>query len=209
MLSTSELLFILLHVSVYALRTRASVTFQDVNIFAVTDVHSWLAGGDKESTGTNLDATFGDLVSFIERARAAASKVGKDVFLVDNGDVIDGTGLSNIADDHCKYVLPLMQQVPFDALNCGNHELYNETTLEEFQSSGYIAHWKGTYLTSNILNVSSGKHIGSTSTLLVGKHSGVRLLTLGFMYEMGLNEGRSPKYKIGWKYIFQVTDIQF
>lgn len=182
----------------------AGLEFQDVTIFAVTDVHSWLAGGDKESNSSlTLDGNFGDLVSFVERARKAASNVGKDIFLVDNGDVIDGTGLSNIAADHCKYVLPLLQQVPFDALNCGNHELYNKTTLTEFKSSGFISSWNGSYLTSNIVNASSGKPVGSTSTLLVGQHSGIRLLTMGFIYEMGLDEGRSPAYSIGKWNIFK------
>jgi hypothetical protein len=54
------------------------LVFRDVNIAAVTDVHSWIAGGDRQvPPGTPvLDATFGDLTSFIERARAAAAKEG-------------------------------------------------------------------------------------------------------------------------------------
>jgi len=169
-----------------------ALEFRDVNIFSVTDVHSWIAGGDKQvAPGTPLlDGTFGDLTSFVERARTAAAKEGKDVFLIDNGDVIDGTGLSNAADDHCQYLLPLLQQVPFDALNCGNHELYSNVTLETFKSTGYIDSWNGTYLTSNLLNATTRRHIGSTSTILVGPVSGIRVLTLGFMYEMAVEEGR-------------------
>jgi 2',3'-cyclic-nucleotide 2'-phosphodiesterase (5'-nucleotidase family) len=56
--------------------------------------------------------------------------LGKDVFLVDYGDVVDGTGISNVAEDHCQHLLPLYGQVPFDALNCGNHELYDNSTME-------------------------------------------------------------------------------
>lgn len=92
---------------------------------AVTDVHSWIAGGDRQVLpGTPaLDANFGTLTSFAMRAKAEAALEGKDVFLVDNGDVVDGTGLSNVAADHCTDLLPLLSRMPFDALNCGNHEL--------------------------------------------------------------------------------------
>ena len=102
--------------------------------------------------------------------------IGKDVFLFDNGDVIDGTGLSNVAEDHCEYLLPLLQRVPFDALNCGNHELYSNSTMEAFASSGYIDYWNGTYVTSNLRNATTGAHLGSTHTILTGPVSGVRLL---------------------------------
>ena len=170
--------------------------YRDVNLLAVTDVHSWVAGGDKQPVaGTppashSLTASFGDLVSFVERARAAARVAGKDIFLLDNGDVIDGTGLSNTANDHCSHLLPLLREVPFDALNCGNHELYDSATMEAMNSSGYISSWGGRYLTSNLLNATTSEPLGSRYTVMIGPTSGVRLLTFGFMYEMAEAEGR-------------------
>ena len=176
------------------------LVYQDVNILAVTDVHAWIAGGDRQTseydppiTHTSLDATFGDLISFAARTKAAAQAQGKDIFLVDNGDIVDGTGLSNVVDDHCTDILPLYATVPFDALNCGNHELYDNKTLRAFKSSGYIAGWKGSYLTSNLAwsdGVKAGESIGAKFKLLVGPTSGVRLLAFGFMYDMLRTEGR-------------------
>ena len=171
----------------------AAVAFGDINIIAVTDVHAWIAGGDRQvpAATPTLDATFGDLVSFTERMRAAAALEGKDVFLVDNGDMVDGTGLSNAAADHCTYLMPLLRQIPFDALNCGNHELYDNATMEAFHSSGFIDSWGGKYLTSNLYNASTSQPLGGArSTVLHGTHSGVRVLTFGFMYDMGTDEGR-------------------
>lgn len=57
---------------------QSEITFRDVNILAVTDVHSWIAGGDRQvPRGTPLlDATFGDLTSLKERAEEAAAKEG-------------------------------------------------------------------------------------------------------------------------------------
>jgi 2',3'-cyclic-nucleotide 2'-phosphodiesterase (5'-nucleotidase family) len=175
-------------------RDAGAVTFQDVNIVATTDVHAWIAGGDRQvKAGTPaLDATFGDLTSFAQRAKAAAAAQGKDLFLVDNGDVVDGTGLSNLAADHCSYLLPLLQQVPYDALNCGNHELYDNATMEAFRASGYIDGWNGRYLTSNLYNASEGEGspLGARSAVMVGPVTGVRILTFGFMYDMAPAEGR-------------------
>ena len=175
-------------------RGAGAITFQDVNIVATTDVHAWIAGGDRQvKAGTPaLDATFGDLTSFAQRAKAAAAAQGKDLFLVDNGDVVDGTGLSNLAADHCSYLLPLLQQVPYDALNCGNHELYDNATMEAFRASGYIDGWHGRYLTSNLYNASEGEGspLGARSAVMVGPVTGVRVLTFGFMYDMAPAEGR-------------------
>ena len=91
----------------------APLTFRDINVLAVTDVHSWIGGHNREAVYTPqpLTGTFGHLVSFVTRAKAVAARTGKDVFLVDNGDVVDGTGLSNIAADHCTELLPLLQKV--------------------------------------------------------------------------------------------------
>ena len=129
--------------------TLEDVPLGDVNIVAVTDVHSWLQGGDQQDQQEDqrgqralsnrprahaLDANFGDLISFTQRLKTHAAAQGKDVFLVDNGDVVDGTGLSNLFKDHCSALLPLLRRVPFDALNCGNHELYTNATMEAFRS---------------------------------------------------------------------------
>ena len=46
-----------------------------------------------------------------------ASTLG-DVFFFDNGDVVDGTGLPSAS------VFSLLSLMPYDALNCGNHELH-------------------------------------------------------------------------------------
>ena len=80
-------------------------------------------------------------------------------------------------------------QIPFDALNCGNHELYDNATMERFGSSGYIASWKGRYLTTNLLNATTNAPLGATSAVLTGAVSGVRLLSFGFMYNMQAAEG--------------------
>lgn len=39
-----------------------------------------------------------------------------------NGDFMDGTGISTIPPTE---LVPILQCMPFDAINAGNHELYH------------------------------------------------------------------------------------
>ena len=61
--------------------------------------------------------------------RLREDKEKKDIFFFDNGDVVDGTGLSSATDVDGLAVLPLLAKMPYDALNCGNHELYQSSTV--------------------------------------------------------------------------------
>ena len=56
----------------------------------------------------------------VHHVRKKADAIGKDVFLLDNGDAVDGTGLSSTEVDGSE-VFPLLEALPLDALNCGNH----------------------------------------------------------------------------------------
>jgi hypothetical protein len=45
-----------------------------------------------------------------------------------NGDWIDGTGLAMDGDP--SHIIPLLEKIPFDVVNTGNHELYQSTVVE-------------------------------------------------------------------------------
>ena len=154
----------------------------DINVVVVTDDHSWVAGHGRHEPA--LDADYGDVLSFYQGLRKAADRVGKDVFFVMNGDFMDGTGLSTIPPDH---LLPILEQMPFDAINIGNHELYHNETVEYMRDSGFIDHWKGNYLTTNTLWEESHDFIGRPYTYLYGKHSHTKILTFGFLYNFENN----------------------
>ena len=95
-------------------------------------------------------------------------------------DINDGTGLSAFAGDHVQYLAPILRQVPYDALNAGNHELYQRNggagelpgsacPIDALNASGFIDSWNGTYLTSNIVWAKTKKHVGSQYLLLEGE----------------------------------------
>ena len=90
----------------------------DINLLVVTDDHSWVGGhGRKEPL---LDADYGDVLSFYQNLKAHCDAKGQDLFLVMNGDWIDGTALS--LNGETSFLVPLIQKMPFDIVNTGNHE---------------------------------------------------------------------------------------
>lgn len=152
--------------------------FGDVNVVILTDVHSWVAGhGPKES----LDADYGDVLSFFQRLRMHCDSNGMDLFFVVNGDWVDGTGLALNGDPSS--LVPLLEKMPWDAVNIGNHELYrNEIISYMTRPGGYVEWWGEKYLSSNIVLSETSQPIGSHYRLLEGPTSTV--LTFGFLYNM-------------------------
>lgn len=103
-------------------RSNVSLPLGDINVVVVTDVHSWVAGHARH--GEPFDADYGDVLSFFRRLQAHPTFVSenRDLFFVMNGDFVDGTGLSTVPPT---YLTPILRQMPWDAVNIGNHELYH------------------------------------------------------------------------------------
>lgn len=160
-----------------------NLPFGDINVVVLTDVHSWLGGhGDKEPY---LDADYGDVLSFYEHLKEDALIHGRDLWFVVNGDWIDGTGLATQGDP--SKLIPLLEKMPWDALNVGNHELYRKEVIDYMtQPGGYVEWWGDRYLTSNIVHTNSLEPIGNRYRILRGKNS--TLLTFGFLYNMKDND---------------------
>lgn len=176
---------ILLSICLYlTFQTCLGFTFRDVNIFVVTDTHSWMDAHPHPDNIPLIDATYGNVTSFITKMKDIARKEKKDIFFLDNGDVVDGTGLSNASPIDGEYLFPLLMKVPFDAMAIGNHECYDGDVINEMISSNYISSRKGSYLTSNVLYTSTMQPLGSRYVVLEGENSGVRLLVLGMLYNV-------------------------
>jgi 2',3'-cyclic-nucleotide 2'-phosphodiesterase (5'-nucleotidase family) len=162
----------------------SSLPWNDVNILVVTDVHSWVAGHG-EHPEEHLNADYGDVLSFYQRLRQQQQGMSSEnddpssLFFVMNGDFMDGTGLSTIPP---RYLTPLLQEMPWDAVNVGNHELYFDDTVQHLVQSGFIEHWNGTYLSSNTVLSATQEPLGNRYTFLHGRSGNVTLLTFGFLY---------------------------
>jgi 2',3'-cyclic-nucleotide 2'-phosphodiesterase (5'-nucleotidase family) len=180
-----------------------SLPWDDINIVVVTDVHSWVGGhashpnwSSDTSTGNNAD--YGHLLSFYRHLQNQAATKGTDLFFVMNGDFMDGTGLSSMIPSP-NHLLPILTRMPWDAVNIGNHELYHNETITYMVESGFIDHWGGNYLTSNVdvLDVdelvspstSHYRPLGNSYTYLYGTHTNTTILTFGFLYNFEGNCG--------------------
>jgi 2',3'-cyclic-nucleotide 2'-phosphodiesterase (5'-nucleotidase family) len=175
--------FLLLQLLASASSLSPNLPFGDINVLVLTDVHSWVGGhGEKEP---HLNADYGDVLSFYERLKEYTVQSGKDLWFVVNGDWIDGTGLAANGDP--SRLIPLLEKMPWDALNIGNHELYKREVIEYVtQPGGFVEWWGDKYLSSNIVLTNSQEPIGNPYRLLRGKKS--TLLTFGFLFNMKDND---------------------
>mmetsp|Transcript_43344 Transcript_43344/g.104751 ORF Transcript_43344/g.104751 Transcript_43344/m.104751 type:complete len:369 (+) Transcript_43344:105-1211(+) len=148
-----------------------------VNLLVLTDVHSWITGHERHESNMNVD--YGDVLSFVQRLHRfvdSQQQDDMDLYLVMNGDFMDGTGLSTRPP---KYLTPLLKQMPFDVINLGNHELYDNATID-FILDEFIPDWNGHYLTSNSLYEPTGEALGNQYCILKGRAS--TILTFGFLF---------------------------
>lgn len=148
----------------------------DINAVVVTDVHSWV-GGHRAHEAPAMDADYGDVLSFHEHLLSL--QTNGDVFLVNNGDFMDGTGLSTYPPIHLE---PILQKMPWDAVTVGNHDVYKNETVEFMTRSNGGLTKAPYYLSSNVVDRASGKPIGKRYRYLQGKHATV--LTFGFLYDL-------------------------
>ena len=107
----------------------------DINIVHVTDVHSWLSGHLHEPAN---EADYPDVLALFQHLEARAHAQGRDIFLFNSGDIVDGTGLAGATAVDGAALTPIIRQMPFAALTCGNHELYINSTVENLVQSGFI-----------------------------------------------------------------------
>ena len=151
----------------------------DINVLVLTDVHSWVGGhGHLEP---HLDADYGDVVSFYEHLQHYCQATAKTLFFVVNGDWIDGTGLALNGESFS--LEQILEKMPWDALNVGNHELYRPETIQAITEPGGYADWWGKrYLSSNIVVTQTREPLGHLYHVLRSEDHSV--LTFGFLYNM-------------------------
>ncbi|KAI2643239.1 Metallo-dependent phosphatase-like protein [Xylaria nigripes] len=153
-----------------------------LNIMHTTDTHGWLEGHLKER---KYGADWGDFVSFSKHAKKLARKMGVDLLLVDTGDLHDGTGLSDATTPDGSLSWNVFNDVDYDLLSIGNHELYLADVA--YQTLVNVsAYWGERYLTSNvqIANEKTGKweYIGRTHRYFTTEH-GLRIMAFGVLFD--------------------------
>ena len=151
----------------------------DINIIVLTDVHSWVAGHSAHEN--YLNASYGDVLSFYQHLQETCQNLRLDLFFVMNGDFMDGTALTT---NPPSLLVPILEKMPWDAINIGNHELYEKSTIDYISKpGGFIDHWEGKYLTSNTRHEGTKQNIGERARILRGQFGSV-VLAFGFLFDM-------------------------
>jgi hypothetical protein len=177
-----------------------NLPFGDINLLVVSDVHSFVGGHPHEP---DRNADYGDLYSFHERLKEYINNDnnnnGRDLWLLNNGDWLHGTGLA--MDGNATNLLPIINSMPWDALSMGNHEAMYSDVLHDMKES-MLPKFPGKYITSNVLWNNAGntsiisedgnnkeqqqlqqlQPFGERYQLLKGRNSTV--LVFGFLYDM-------------------------
>jgi 2',3'-cyclic-nucleotide 2'-phosphodiesterase (5'-nucleotidase family) len=160
----------------------------DINIVVVTDVHSWIAGRKRHEP--QWDADYGHVLSFYEQLQSQWGD--QNLLFIMNGDFTDGTGLSASPPTQLTKIL---QKMPWDALNIGNHELYRNSTIQHITDGGFADYWGDKYITSNVKrSLTAEDHDQQHQTLggsqyLIWNGPSANVLLFGFLYDMTGNDG--------------------
>lgn len=166
----------------HRLREDASVSF---TILHVTDVHGWLYGHRHNAT---LDADFGDLLDLnFHLAKQASQNGNSEVLLLDTGDLIEGTGLSDATPIHGQDIFPIAPNMPTVASTAGNHDIGHEETVAFMKDSGFTKSMGNRYVTTNLIYKPTGDFLGVPFSVYTTPNTGKRVLFLGFIYNFNQN----------------------
>lgn len=173
---------------------RAPLEWGQLNFMHTTDTHGWLEGHIKEQ---NYGADWGDYVSFTKHMKHKAGNLSVDLLLVDTGDLHDGNGLSDATTPNGAVSNPIFENVDYDLLTIGNHELYvTEVAYETFNQFSKV--YGDRYITSNvqIINPATGQfeYIGSKYRYFTTDH-GLRIMAFGVLYDFTGNSNVSKVIK--------------
>ncbi|CAO1619575.1 unnamed protein product [Sympodiomycopsis kandeliae] len=166
-----------------------NLTWADIQFLHTTDIHGWFTPHHSQSLNS-YSADWADWISFIEQMKAKAASEGRDLVVVDTGDLITGHGLSDGSPDtndaSGKYSNEIFSRANYDIVTIGNHELYSFEALQEMRRS-FIPSFEGRYLTSNVNmtdedNVS--KPLGSLYHSMVLPQTGLRMTSIGFVFNL-------------------------
>lgn len=115
--------------------------------------------------------------------RKRAHAEGRDLVVVDTGDLVTGHGFSDSTKPRGKLSNQFVARADYDILTIGNHELYEEDALQELRKR-FVPRWGGRYLTSNVdMNVSGkSEPIGQRWHSYVLPKTGLRVTALGIMF---------------------------
>ncbi|CCK72875.1 Smn1p KNAG_0M00220 [Huiozyma naganishii CBS 8797] len=165
-----------------------------VNFLHTTDTHGWLGSHPSQE---DYDADWGDLLSFVEHFRRNRVRpAGADLLLIDTGDKLDGTALSDATRYPGEKSTTLFNELDYDLLTLGNHELYTAERAErEYFDTAIASKFRDKYVASNVVFVPSDgsepRPFGNKYVYLETPVNKIRCLALSFMFSFDRSNARA------------------
>jgi len=167
----------------------------EATLVFVTDAHGWYSGHGRHNE--TFDADYGSLVSFVERLSAR-----EQVFLLENGDLVDGGGLTDATSARHprrgESLFAVLDDVGFAARTLGNHELYSPAAVRSLALDAAPA--SAAFVSSNAIHAATGEALARPFKRLALRGGGdddddgdAHLLVLGLLYEM---TDAAPDFKV-------------
>ncbi|SNX81941.1 uncharacterized protein MEPE_00646 [Melanopsichium pennsylvanicum] len=180
--------------------------YGDLNALHSTDVHGWFQGHTKLSPPEpSYSADWADWASFASNMRTKARSEGRDLLLIDTGDLHDGNGIADgfprynkdepggkeAVDGHVSNQIFAM--VDYDLLTIGNHELYDFSVAKDVYQN-FVPQWGAKYMTSNVKIALPGPDapnasyapIGSLFHTSVTPVQGLKIMSYGILFDFKL-----------------------
>lgn len=172
-----------------------------IHLISVSDTHGWIYGHRHEADRDLGE--YGYFLSYIERAKGALGP-GESAFVVDGGDKIEGTGLSDgVRDGTVKgyYIHQASARIPWDLQVAGNHDI-SRKSVTDYLHENIESLYGENYVTTNIFMLppdfdgsDEPGDFEALDTLSPYTHrytvldNGLRVLSFGFMYGGEVFEG--------------------
>lgn len=149
-----------------------------IEVISVSDTHGWIYGH-------RSDPKLGDYATLLAYVEHTADRVAGDknnaLFVVDGGDLVEGSGLSDTTQIIGQYIFEAASHIPWTILTVGNHDLYHPDTVSYLQSN-LKKFYCGNYITTNVFLKGTDQILGSEIHKFVVLPNGLRCLMFGFMY---------------------------
>ncbi|KAI2637771.1 Metallo-dependent phosphatase-like protein [Hypomontagnella submonticulosa] len=162
-----------------------------INFIHTTDLHGWLGGHLQEA---QYSADWGDYISFTDHMRQKADEKGVDLLVIDTGDRIEGNGLYDSSTPKGKYSYDIFGEQTIDALCTGNHELYQEASVDR-EHNTTVPRFKHSYIASNLdyIEPETGNQIPQAQryTKFTTKKLNYTVVALGFLFDFDRNANNS------------------
>lgn len=119
-----------------------------INFLHTTDTHGWLGSHPVQD---DYSADWGHFVSFVDQFKQHRLGDDQDLLVIDTGDKLDGNGLSDATVPNGVATTPIFNELDYDLLTLGNHELYSEDrAVLEYYSTAQSEKFRKKYVSSNV-----------------------------------------------------------